>query len=303
MERMTLTVTAVVVTYNRADKLPTVLDRLAAQTRRADRVLVIDNASTDDTQEVLAGYGDRPAIDVVRLDTNTGGAGGFATGMRLAYEGGADFAWIMDDDCYAEPDALAELLSGLETAEKQMGMQLPFACSVVQWTDGDVCEMNNPGTTWDWGRLLVRGLPLVLVEYCSFVSVLVPRWTMAKYGLPLSEYFIWFDDQEYTRRISASAPGIQCLQSRVVHDLPTNRGVNFADVNESNLWKFAYGVRNEASYQWHHVDKAAALRFAQRVHRGLKEGRVSRRLRLELAKKFLEGIRFDPQPQFPKTIL
>jgi GT2 family glycosyltransferase len=209
----------------------------------------------------------------------------------------------MDDDCYCEPDALRELLDGLAAAEKQMNMRLPFACSVVQWTDGDVCEMNNPGTTWDWGRLLVRGLPVVLVEHCSFVSVLVPRWTMAQFGLPLSEYFIWFDDQEYTRRITAAGPGVQCLQSRVVHDLPVNRGVNFADVNDKNIWKFAYGVRNEASYQWHHVDKAAALRFAQRVHRGLREGHVSRRLRLQLAKKFVEGLRFDPKPEFPKTVL
>jgi GT2 family glycosyltransferase len=303
MERMSLSVTAVVVTYNRANKLATVLDRLADQSRRVDRILVIDNASTDHTPEVTARYADRPEVDVVRLDTNTGGAGGFATGMRLAYEAGADFAWIMDDDCYAEPDALHELLTGLEAAEKQMDMRLPFACSVVQWVDGDVCEMNNPGTTWDWGRLLVRDIPVVLVEHCSFVSVLVPRWTMAQFGLPLSEYFIWFDDQEYTRRITAAGPGVQCLRSRVVHDLPVNRGVNFADVNESNFWKFAYGVRNEASYQWHHVDKAAALRFAQRVYRGLNEGHVSRKLRLQLAKKFLEGLRFDPKPEFPKTVL
>ena len=85
-----------------------------------------------------------------------------------------------------------------------------------------------------------------------------------------------------------------------MHDLAVNRGVNFGDVNARNLWKFDYGVRNEASYQWHHVDKAAALRFAQRVHRGLKEGHVSRRLRLELAKKFLEGLQFRPEAAVPE---
>jgi GT2 family glycosyltransferase len=126
---------------------------------------------------------------------------------------------------------------------------------------------------------------------------------MAEFGLPLSEYFIWYDDQEYTRRVTKAGPGVQCLQSRVVHDLPVNRGVNFADVNGSNIWKFKYGVRNEASYQWHHADKAAALRFAQRVHRGLKEGRVPLRTRLVLAREFLRGLRFDPQPEFPKTVL
>ena len=299
---MSLTITAVVVTYNRADKLPTVLDRITAQSRPVDRLLVVDNASTDGTPDVLRSYADRPDVEIVRLETNTGGAGGFATGMRLAYEAGADFAWIMDDDCYPEPDALAELLSGLEAAEKQLGMRLPYACSVVEWVDGDICEMNNPGTTWDWGRLLVRGLPVVLVEHCSFVSVLIPRWTMAEFGLPLSEYFIWFDDQEYTRRVTKAGPGVQCLQSRVVHDLPVNRGVNFSDVNGGNIWKFKYGVRNEASYQWHHVDPAAALRFAQRVHRGLKEGHVPWRSRLVLAREFLRGLRFDPKPEFPKTV-
>ena len=35
-----------------------------------------------------------------------------------------------------------------------MGMRLPFACSVVRWTDGDLCEMNNPEPTWDWSRPL-----------------------------------------------------------------------------------------------------------------------------------------------------
>jgi hypothetical protein len=45
------------------------------------------------------------------------------------------------------------------------------------------------------------------------------------------------------------------------------------------------------------------MRFAQRLYRGLKAGRVSRRLRLRLARKFLEGVRFDPKPSFPRSVL
>ena len=130
-----------------------------------------------------------------------------------------------------------------------------------------------------------------------------PRWALTQFGLPLSEYFIWFDDQEYTRRITAAGPGVQVLRSTVTHDLGVNRGVNFGDVNDGNMWKFEYGVRNEASYRWHHEDPFAALRFAQRLYSGLAGGRVPWRLRRRLAKKWLEGIRFDPKPRFPRTIL
>src|SRR3954469_16187531 len=296
-------VAAVIVTYNRADKLGKVIEQVLAQDRAADQVIVVDNASTDATPDVLEAYADRDRVSIERLSENTGGAGGFAHGMSLAYERGADFVWIMDDDCYADTDALRELLDGHAAAEESMGMRLPFACSVVRWTDGEICEMNNPEPTWDWGKLLVRGESSVLVNSCSFVSVLFPRWVLTQFGLPLSEYFIWFDDQEYTRRITKAGPGVQCLQSKVTHDLAVNRGVNFADVNADNMWKFEYGVRNEASYRWHYEDPFAALRFAQRLYTGLKAGRVSRRLRLQLFRKFLEGVRFDPAPRFPRTVL
>ncbi|SEO70778.1 glycosyltransferase family 2 protein [Trujillonella endophytica] len=296
-------VAAVIVTYNRADKLGKVVENVLAQDRPADQVIIVDNASTDSTAEVLAAYEGRPTVTVERLSENTGGAGGFAHGMSLAYEQGADFVWIMDDDCYADSDALRTLLDGHARAEDSMGMRLPFACSVVRWTDGDICEMNNPEPTWDWGKLLARGEQSVLVNSCSFVSVMFPRWALTQFGLPLAEYFIWFDDQEYTRRLSKAGPGVQVLTSGVLHDLGVNRGVNFGDVNAGNMWKFEYGVRNEASYRWHHEDAFAALRFAQRLFSGLRGGGVPWPLRRRLARKWVEGIRFDPKPRFPRTVL
>ena len=296
-------VAEVIVTYNRADKLGKVIENVLAQDRPAEQVIVVDNASTDSTGEVLAAYEGRPTVHVERLTENTGGAGGFAHGMGLAYERGADYVWIMDDDCYADPDALRTLVDGHVRAEESMGMRLPFACSVVRWSDGEICEMNNPESTWDWGKLLVRGEQTVLVNACSFVSVMFPRWAITQFGLPLAEYFIWFDDQEYTRRITKAGPGIQVLDSTVTHDLGVNRGVNFGDVNAGNMWKFEYGVRNEASYRWHHEDPFAALRFAQRLFTGLRGGKVPWRLRRRLAKKFIEGVRFDPKPAFPRSVL
>jgi GT2 family glycosyltransferase len=297
------TVANVVVTYNRKDKVGKVLDHVLAQTRQVDWVVVVDNASDDGTDQVLARYTADRRVVVLRLPGNTGGAGGFSAGMTKAYELGVDFAWIMDDDCYPNQDALEELLVGLEKAEQTLNTRLPYACSLVKWTDGGICEMNNPGTTWDWGRLMALGQQAVLVSHCSFVSVLMPRWAMTKFGLPLKEYFIWFDDMEYTLRIGQAGPGVQVLSSVAVHDTPVNQGVNFSMINDSNLWKYEYGLRNEASYRLHHEDLGAFLRFAQRVWSMMAGGRVPWALRVRAVKAIARGVGFNPRPDKARSVL
>lgn len=297
-------VAAVVVTFNRKGKLTKVLDHVLAQSLRPEWVVVVDNASTDGTAEILADYARRDSrVVVVSLTENTGGAGGFATGMARGYELGADFVWIMDDDCYPNEDALEELVNGHAKAESTLGTQIPYACSLVKYIDGSICEMNNPGTTWDWGRLISKGLQSVMVTHCSFVSVLFPRWALTRFGLPLKEYFIWFDDQEYTLRITKDSPGVQVLTSVAVHDMGVNRGVNFGDVTAANIWKFEYGARNEASFRLHHENPVSFLKFTYRLFQGLRAGGVPWSLRTRLFKKVAQGVRFDPQPEFPRSVL
>lgn len=288
-------VAAVIVTFNRLDKLKKVIAAVESQSLAPSHLVIVDNASTDGTGEFLAQLTSTLPLEIVSLDTNTGGAGGFSAGMRRGYELGADFVWIMDDDGYPEAAALEKLVSGLDDAVGELGPKVPFACSVVVFTDGNICEMNNPVPTWDWGRLLVKGQQSVMVSQCSFVSVLVPRWVLEEHGLPYKEYFIWFDDAEYTIRISRDTPGIQVLDSVTVHDMGENRGVNWGMVDEKNAWKFGYGARNQASYQWHHRSKPHFLMFAAQVVLGMRRGGVDKKLRRQMRGKLWEGIRFNPQ--------
>lgn len=297
-----VSVAGVVVTFNRLEKLKTVIASIEAQTHPVETLFIIDNASTDGTAEFLAGLETTVPHEIVTMTTNSGGAGGFSEGMRRGYASGADHVWIMDDDCYPKPDALASLVAGFDDAVAELGGDVPFACSVVEFTDGSICEMNNPVTTWDWGRLLVKGQRNVMVTACSFVSVLIPRWAIAEYGLPYAEYFIWFDDREYTLRLTARCPGVQVLDSVVVHDMGDNRGVNFAMVDRKSLWKFAYGVRNEASWQLHHRGLLYFLEFGARLFVSLHRGRVPLDLRAKLLGKWLRGVTFNPQVRYPESV-
>lgn len=300
-------IAAVVVTYNRLEKLKKVLASLENQTRMPDQLVIVNNAATDGTDAFLEEYeanfqySDSMQLDIVTLEKNEGGAGGFSAGMRRAYEIGCDYAWIFDDDGYPEPDALDKLYKGYKDAVAELGPDVPFACSLVKFIDGTISEMNNPIPTWDWGRLKAKSLDIVLVSRCSFVSVLIPRWVMEAFGLPYKEYFIWFDDAEYTLRITKACPGVQVLDSVVLHDMGVNRGVNFGMINEKNVWKFLYGARNEASYHLHHEGLYQYLRFCAMVRNNMRRGNVDKKLQRQVYGKLLEAREFNPKVDFPQT--
>jgi GT2 family glycosyltransferase len=291
-------VAVVVVTYNRADKLRRVLEHLAVQTMPPETIVVIDNASTDLTSQILAeAAAADPRVAVHRSVTNTGGAGGFAEGIKQAYATGADAVWLMDDDCYAAPDALERLVDGYHRAGRASPESISFAGSIVTWIDGSACVMNAPPASDDWADLIARGEAITLVDMCSFVSVLVPRWAIGRVGLPLRDYFIWLDDVEYTHRLRAVGRGVQVHDSVVVHDLAENQGVNVAHLDAASAWKFRYGLRNESSFLWHHADPYRWLGFVLLTAVRMRRGRVPWRLRLEMIGRILAGLRFNPRPE------
>ena len=99
-------IAAVVVTYNRLELLRQCVEALRTQTSSCD-ILIVDNASTDGTDQWLAS---QPDLHYRNTGSNLGGAGGFNFGMRWAVEAGYDYVWVMDDDTLPQPDALEKLL-------------------------------------------------------------------------------------------------------------------------------------------------------------------------------------------------
>lgn len=290
-------VAAVIVTFNRLDKLRTVLTKVTGQSAAPGWIIVVDNASTDGTAEYLAGDPFPGRLTVISLPENTGGSGGFATGMARAYELGADYVWLMDDDCYPNETAIEALVTGYERAVEVADSEITFACSLVTFPNGDAAQMNIPWPAWNWGELIARGKPnLVTIRTCSFVSALYPRSTIERLGLPFREYFIWFDDAAYALLASRIGPGVQVLDSVVVHDMAENKAVNFTTVNDDNLWKFLYGARNEASFRLHHESLIGYLIFAARTLMQMRSGRVPWRIRRKIMGRILAGIRFNPEP-------
>ncbi len=79
-------VAAAVVTYNRKELLAECLQALLGQSHPVEQVVLVDNASSDGTPELLRERGllDDPRVRYERLESNWGSSGGFARAVELA---------------------------------------------------------------------------------------------------------------------------------------------------------------------------------------------------------------------------
>jgi GT2 family glycosyltransferase len=230
-------VQVVLVTHNRRALLEQALAALAAQDRRPAAVLVVDNASSDGTAEMVREH--FPGVELLVLDTNQGGAGGFHEGMKRCYERGAQWMWLMDDDTIPAPSALSELLAAAERLRTDGAPML--LASKALWRDGRVHPMNAPGLDRDRMERVVRGaeLGLMPLRSATFVSLLVNRSAVERYGLPFKRFFIWSDDIEYTGRILQEETGFLVPTSVVEHRTATAHSAMSAPPE-----RFYYHVRN-----------------------------------------------------------
>ena len=110
-----LKIGVLIVTFNNAEMLRSVIGAVVSQTRRPDEIVVIDNASPDNTREVVKEFQD---VRYIRLDENTGSAGGFHEGIKTAVENN-DFVMILDDDIGLESNAIEIMERYLKTLSKE----------------------------------------------------------------------------------------------------------------------------------------------------------------------------------------
>ncbi|WP_248883944.1 glycosyltransferase family 2 protein [Acidithiobacillus acidisediminis] len=252
------TVVAVVVTFNRKVLLCECLDALLGQTRTVDKIIVIDNASTDGTPEFLTerGYLPNNKIDYVRLSENTGGAGGFYEGVKRGYEAGYDWLWLMDDDAEPNTDALTKVSNHFG----QFDGVVAFA-NLKVGEDGRPQYGHRGWFNFCRSSAIIRPISdrdlvgPIFIDHASFVGILVSSIAIAEIGYPKRELFIHYDDVEYCTRLRQIGNICMVPESIIVHK--DGRGTRYQSASLfgrksnrhsiSGLWISYYGVRN---YTW-----------------------------------------------------
>lgn len=225
--KKTVNICAVVVTYNRKELLKRCLDGVLNQSYPVSHILIVDNASTDGTPEMLAE--EYPGLELLALSENTGGAGGFHAGFKRAAQIDCNLIWVMDDDALPSEGACKALADFYDGKNALVNPSLPYE------KKGEVAATEP-----------------VEEEFGIFVGMALPRTLVEKIGYPHAHYFIYHDDLEYSFRIHKAGAKILRLPYGHIYHADMKK-VPREDVNilgrkvsvpEQPSWKLYYDYRN-----------------------------------------------------------
>lgn len=240
-------VEVVVVTYNRKRLLMRCLEALMKQTVKLHRVIVVDNASTDGTNDIMDDYLRRyhGVIEYIRLDSNTGGSGGFAAGFQHALLT-PDWDWlmVMDDDAAPEPAYTEKLLKQAEmhpSVKSLIGTEYVGDTEQIAFGGRRVIDKKRTMRTCIVPKSAYKKSEF-WVDTAVFVGLMMHKDVVTRAGCPDTSFFIYYDDTDYCFRIRKYTRILHVTDARIVH-----RENYEKDVMEEGqvLWRQFYLYRNE----------------------------------------------------------
>lgn len=194
----------VIVTYKRQELLQVMFDSLRALTEKPKFIVLVDNENSQETSELTkklqSDLSTLTEVSYVPMAENTGGAGGFSKGVQVAYDLGADWVWLMDDDVKIFPESIAALEPWLADAVKNENRAI------------QIRRKNYDGSDFYWQYDFKNHLgipnPIAPAAFASnetsknintmcFEGGLFHRSLIEDIGLPDSRFFIYWDDTIY----------------------------------------------------------------------------------------------------------
>lgn len=245
-----MTFAGVIVTYNRKEELEKNILAEKLQKKRFDRLYIIDNCSTDGTYDYLKGRGYlTDDIVYIRLKKNIGGAGGFYTGLRKAYEDGFDFICLMDDDGRPLENTTFESL--YDAALNKYSENRKMILNSVVICESDTGELsfglNNMISEQEIGRKSTDGF---YPDYINpFNGTLVTKELVEAIGYPNKDFFVRGDEVDYLYRARNAGALIGTVEhSRYYHPsanlVPMKWRRRIVYVGICPPWKGYYLTRN-----------------------------------------------------------
>lgn len=198
------TASVVIPTYNRADVLPRAIDSALAQTITDIEVIVVDDASTDSTPELVESYSDG-RLDFYRHDGNKGGAAARNTGIRAAT---GKYIGFLDSDDKWHPTKLRKQISCLEDRSKEWIAAYtdyqtfgPSEHPTILARLSSLLPSQKPSLPIEGGEEIIPAIFMRQVQHGGTSSLLVEHETTESIG-GFDESFERYQDIEFLIRIA-----------------------------------------------------------------------------------------------------
>ena len=231
-------VAVIIINFNSGTLLGECLRHVRAQTRRPDRIIVMDNASRDGSADRLES--DYPGIEVIRLNHNLG----FAAANNLAARRAGEVEWLalLNPDAFPEPDWLERLL----TASQAHPECASFGARMVDAGDpgrldgtGDVYHVSGLAWRRDHGKPIGTGASEAdeIFAPCA-AAALYRRKAFCEAGGFDENYFCYFEDVDLGFRLRLLGYGCRYVPDAVV------RHVGSAVTGRHSPFSLYHGHRN-----------------------------------------------------------
>lgn len=220
-------VSAVVVNYQGEAYLEACLRSIQALEDPVDEIVVVENASTDGSLNVLNTH--FRSVELLRMKTNVGASAARNVGLRAAKH---RFALLVDNDVVLAPDTLTKLRAAAE-ADPSLVLLQPRAVfkdepERVHYDGGFVhyaglVALRNSGVP----LATAQGSGAVPVDVAISLALLVDKKAVVEAGGFDEEMFILFEDLDLSFRLRAAGHGLAVVEDAVVlHDAGTP-GISF----------------------------------------------------------------------------
>jgi GT2 family glycosyltransferase len=206
----------IILSYNGSRWLEACLASVAATEYPNLKIILVDNASNDDSVELVRKR--YPQVTVIVNNHNYGFSEGNNTGIRAALSAGADYVVLLNQDTRVTPQWLGELISVGESDERigiLGAVQLKYDNDDFNsWTTSamrkDIGELKDPA--WSPAR------PWIPVEWVEGACFAIKRETLEKVGLLDPIYFAFYEEIDFCRRASYHGFSVALVpRSRIHH--------------------------------------------------------------------------------------
>lgn len=185
------------VTYKRQQLLATLFESIEKLTVAPWRIIVVDNEHSDKTHGMVEEFsakltaqwgttvadlsGNENRVVYAPQTDNLGGAGGFSAGVKKAYELGAEWFWVMDDDVAVMPEGIERLAKWTDRHDVIQGSRYDYDGGPFYWQYDFIVPLGipNPIAPAAFGPAGYR-----VMDTLCFEGGLFRRNIVEKIGLP-----------------------------------------------------------------------------------------------------------------------
>lgn len=261
-------VSVVILNWNgRGDTLACIESVLASRDVAFD-VIVVDNGSTDGSQDAIRGT--YPTATLIETGCNLGYAEGNNVGLRHALQGDADYLLILNNDTIVAPDMLSELVRASTTLPRSILGPLTYYHHDPQrvWWGGSRwnaagCHLEHTGNGRDGPAVTAGGEPLP-TTYVVGSALFAPARLFREIGLLDAQYFLTHEEADWCYRARHAGWSCHCVPRALMwHKVSVSMGGS-----GSPLQVYFY-TRNALLWAERHLDRRDYLRLLGKTLRGV----------------------------------